>query len=81
MTRPLNHHDHICGNESNYYPPLSNLDQAISAVALTDEFQGEGLDSHWTSHGRRSAYIGTFSEGSRASATSADGQSMHSTGE
>ncbi len=81
VTRPLNHHDHICGNESNYYPPLSNLDHAMSAVALTDEFQGEGLDSHWTSHGRRSAYIGTFSEGGRASATSSEGQPIHPVGE
>src|SRR5664279_2631469 len=23
VTRPLNHHDHICGNEINYYPPLT----------------------------------------------------------
>ena len=22
VTRPLNHHDHICGNETDYYPPL-----------------------------------------------------------
>lgn len=81
VTRPLNHHDHICGNESNYYPPLSNVDHAMSAVALTDEFQGEGLDSRWTSHGRRSAYIGRFSEGSAAMATSADSAPAHPTGE
>ena len=80
VTRPLNHHDHICGNESNYYPPLSNVDHAMSAVALTDEFQGEGLDSHWTSHGRRSAYIGRFSEGSAAMATSADLLPAHPAG-
>ena len=62
VTRPLNHHDHICGNETNYYPPLTNVNHAMSAVALTDEFQGDGLDSRWSSHDRRSAYIGTFSE-------------------
>jgi len=81
ITRPLNHHDHICGNESNYYPPLNKVDHAMSAVALTDEFQGEGLDSHWTSHGRRSAYVGTFSEGSRASSTPPDVPSANSSGE
>ena len=81
VTRPLNHHDHICGNETNYYPPLANVDHAMSAVALTDEFQGEGLDSHWTSHGRRSVYIGRFSEGSAAIATSAESPAMHSGGE
>src|SRR5271169_5254987 len=79
-TRPLNHHDHICGNETNYYPPLANVDHAMSAVALTDEFQGEGLDSHWTSHGRRSAYIARFSEGRPAVAT-ANSPAMHPAGE
>ena len=62
-TRPLNHHDHICGNETNFYPPLTKVEHATSAVALTDEFQGEGLGSQWSSHGRRSAYIASFSEG------------------
>jgi hypothetical protein len=81
VTRPLNHHDHICGNETNYYPPLTNVDHAMSAVALTDEFQGEGLDSQWTSHGRRSAYIGTFSEGHPAVAATADLPAMHSAGD
>jgi hypothetical protein len=72
ITRPLNHHDHICGNESNYYAPLSNVDHAMSAVALTDEFQGDGLDTRWSNHDRRSAYIGTFSEGAAASSASAE---------
>ena len=63
ITRPLNHHDHTCGNETNFYPPLTKVEHATSAVALTDEFQGEGLDTQWSSHGRRSAYIATFSEG------------------
>src|SRR6516165_2792942 len=75
LTRPLNHHDHICGNESNYYPPLTNVDHAMSAVAMTDEFQGEGLDSRWSNHGRRSAYVGTFSEDTSASVTTAEGRS------
>ncbi len=70
VTRPLNHHDHICGNETNFYPPLNNVDHAVSAVALTDEFQGDGLDSKWTSHGRRSAYIATFNEGMSSVASS-----------
>ena len=63
VTRPLNHHDHMCGNEVDFYPPLTNVDHATSAVALTDEFQGAGLGTQWSSHGRRSAYIGSFSEG------------------
>jgi hypothetical protein len=63
-TRPLNHHDHICGNESDFYPPLASVQNATSAVALTDEFRGDGLGSQWSMHGKRSAYIASFSEGS-----------------
>ena len=63
VTRPLNYHDHLCGNEVNFYPPLTNVEQATSAVALTDEFQGSGLGEQWSRHGHRSAYIGSFSEG------------------
>jgi hypothetical protein len=79
VTRPLNHHDHICGNETNYYPPLTNVEHATSAVALTDEFQGGGLDSRWSSHGRRSAYIASFSEGGATVASA--GEPMHHGGE
>ena len=74
VTRPLNHHDHICGNETNFYPPLTNVENATSAVALTDEFQGDGLDSRWSSHGRRSAYLATFSEGGVSVASASGGQ-------
>ncbi len=80
ITRPLNHHDHICGNETNFYPPLTNVEDAHSAVALTDEFQGEGLDSQWSTHGRRSAYVAKFNEGS-ASASLSEAQPMHHSGE
>lgn len=68
ITRPLNHHDHICGNETNFYPPLTNVENASTAVALTDEFRGDGLDSQWSTHGRRSAYIAEFSEGAATAA-------------
>jgi hypothetical protein len=68
VTRPLNHHDHICGNEIDFYPPLAPVEHATSAVALTDEFQGDGLGSQWSSHGRRSAYIASFSEGGETAA-------------
>ncbi len=80
VTRPLNHHDHICGNESNYYPPLTKVEHATSAVALTDEFDGDGLGSRWSTHGRRSAYIASFSEG-MATAAATEEQAMQHGGE
>ena len=81
VTRPLNHHDHICGNESNYYPPLTSVEHATSAVALTDEFHGDGLDSQWSAHGRRSAYIASFSEGGSTVAAAQEEQPVHHGGE
>jgi hypothetical protein len=75
ITRPLNHHDHICGNETNFYPPLTDVTDAVSAVATTDEFHGRGLGTEWSLHDRRSAYIAHFgdSEGARASLQSQHG--------
>jgi hypothetical protein len=82
VTRPLNHHDHICGNETNYYPPLTGVEHATSAVALTDEYQGDGLGSQWSTHGRRSAYLASFSEGDMHTAeVAAQDPPMHHGGE
>lgn len=78
ITRPLNHHDHICGNETNFYPPLTEVSNAVSAVATTDEFHGEGLGTEWTAHGRRSAYIARFSEGDVSASTT---DASHHSGE
>ena len=80
ITRPLNHHDHICGNEVNFYPPLTDVSNAVSAVALTDEFRGEGLGAEWSAHGRRSAYIARFGDGESSKAGlpgSADSEHSH----
>lgn len=61
-TRPISSGDHICGNESTYYPPLVHLAHSMPAVAVTDEYSGPGLGISWDSHGKRSAFIGTFDE-------------------
>lgn len=60
-TRPLNDTDHLCGNEVTFYPPLVKLDHSVPAVALTDHYSGPGLDTDWTLHGKRSAFLGRFS--------------------
>jgi hypothetical protein len=59
-TRPMNDRDHICGNEVTFYPPLTRLTHSMPAVALTDSYRGPGLQVDWESHGRRSAFVGTF---------------------
>ena len=60
QTRALNDTDHLCGNEVTFYPPLTQLAHSMPAVALTDAYRGPGLGVDWESHGRRSAFVGTF---------------------
>jgi len=60
QTRPINQHDHLCGNEVTFYPPLTPVAHAMPAVALTDKYDGPGLGVVWEAHGRRSAFVGTF---------------------
>jgi hypothetical protein len=60
-TRPINEKDHLCGNEVTFYPPLVKLDHSVPAVALTDRYTGPGLNTDWTLHGKRSAFLGRFS--------------------
>jgi hypothetical protein len=59
-TRPIGENDHLCGNESTFYPPLTETTHAMPAVAMTDEYQGQGLNSTWELHDKRSAFVGTF---------------------
>ena len=59
-TRGINGHDHICGNEVTFYPPLTETAMAMPAVAERDEYQGPGLDDTWSNSGKRSAFVGTF---------------------
>ena len=59
-TRLLNGKDHLCGNEEIYYQPLAEMSHAMPAVAELDQFSGEGLGVVWKSHGRRSAFVGSF---------------------
>jgi hypothetical protein len=60
QTRSLGEHDHICGNEVTYYPPLTELAHSMPAVAVTDSYTGPGLGESWDVHGKRSAFVGTF---------------------
>jgi hypothetical protein len=59
-TRAINENDHLCGNESTFYPPLTQVGHAMPAVAMTDQYKGNGLGTTWTLHDKRSAFVGTF---------------------
>lgn len=60
QTRSLGDKDHVCGNEVTFYPPLAPVAHSMPAVAVTDAYRGPGLGESWDTHGRRSAFVGTF---------------------
>jgi hypothetical protein len=67
-TRPIGGNDHLCGNEETFYPPLAKLSHAVPAVALIDEFKGQGLGTDWSLHDKRSAILGRFEVGETVTA-------------
>ena len=60
QTRSLGDKDHVCGNEVTFYPPLAPMAHSMPAVAVTDAYSGPGLGESWDTHGKRSAFVGTF---------------------
>jgi hypothetical protein len=61
-TRCLGGKDHLCGNEENYYPPLTSVKDALTAYTEVAAFRGTGLNATWDITGKRSAYLGTFAQ-------------------
>lgn len=60
-TRCLGGKDHLCGNEENYYPPLTDVQSAFPVFTELAAFKGSGLDLTWEATGQRSAYLAGFS--------------------
>ncbi len=59
-TRSLCAGDHICGNETVFYPPLVELDHSMPAFTLDGSFSGQGLGEVWKNVDKRSAFVGSF---------------------
>jgi hypothetical protein len=59
-TRTVGEHDRHCGNETTYYPPLAPTVEAVPAVSVVDGYSGPGLGVTWTTHNKRSAFVGSF---------------------
>jgi len=59
-TRGLCHGDHLCGNESVFYPPLVALAHSMPAFTLDSSFSGQGLGEIWENVDKRSAFVGNF---------------------
>jgi len=60
-TRCFGDKDHVCGNEENYYPPLTDVAGAYAAFTELAAFKGSGLDVTFEATGQRSAFIASFS--------------------
>ena len=52
--------DCICTNETAYYPPLVNLENAVAGVTLEGAVKARALKTRWDIPGTRGAYLGTF---------------------
>jgi hypothetical protein len=59
-TRQLRNGDCVCTNEIVYYLPLTKVENFSPAYSLKLGYQGEGLNSQWTSRNLRSSFLATF---------------------
>jgi hypothetical protein len=60
QTRAINEGDHLCANEITWYGPLTKLDHSMPAYALAHSYNGNALDTTWSSPEKRSAFVGSF---------------------
>ncbi len=54
-------HDKVCGNEGEYYPPLTRGVKAIAAMCTDHSYTGKAFNATWKENQRRGAYVGSFS--------------------
>ena len=59
-TRAITHKDHLCGSEFVYYPPLTEIADAMPAYTEAHAFRGDDFDTTWSCPLKRSAFLGTF---------------------
>jgi uncharacterized protein DUF1326 len=61
QTRAINENDAICHNEEVWYLPLTKVQHYMPAYAIAHSFNGQGLGETWSSPGKRSAFVASFS--------------------
>lgn len=59
-TRCMGGDDHICGNESTFYPPLTKVSGAYPVYTNVAAYQGDALDLTWAATEQRGAFLGSF---------------------
>ncbi len=68
-TRCLGDCDHICGNETAFYPPLTDGVSAIPAYTLDNKVDcADAFGSRWSLPDKRGAFIGAFESAAPAPA-------------
>jgi hypothetical protein len=60
QTRAAGKDDHVCKNEEVWYQPLTKVEHAMPAFAMSHTYQGDGLGTKWNAPGQVSSYVGTF---------------------
>jgi hypothetical protein len=59
-TRCIGDGDHLCGNETAFYPPLTKGATAKAAFTNVSSYSAKDLGHSWTIAESRSAFVGTF---------------------
>ena len=59
-TRAITHKDHLCGSEFVYYPPLTEIADAMPAYTEAHAFRGDDFNTTWSCPLKRSAFLGAF---------------------
>ena len=59
-TRCVGKHDHICGNEELYYPPLTDVNDATAAYTEWASYKGNDLNVTWGLTEQRGSYLASF---------------------
>jgi len=59
-TRCVGDHDHICGNEELFYPPLTSVKNPTAAYTEWASYKGQDLNVTWCLTDQRGSYLASF---------------------
>jgi len=59
-TRCFGGKDHLCGNESTFYPPLTAVDAAYPVYTKSAAYQGDALGVTWEATEQRGTFLARF---------------------
>lgn len=60
QTRGIRKSDQVCSHEDVWYPPLTEVDHAMPAFAMTHHYKGDALGTTWSSPDKASAFVANF---------------------